>query len=84
MSYTKAAISEVGPLLWITCRDFFSLRLPLGIKKALSDEAKSADTSTDEPRLFLHAGLIFLPRLTLARVFADDASVTNLDDIQEW
>lgn len=59
-------------------------QLPLWIKEAPSDEAKSAYTSTDESCLFLHAGLIFLSRLTAACVFADEASVTNLDDIQEW
>lgn len=59
-------------------------QLPLWIKEAPSDEAKSAYTSTDELCLFLHAGLIFLSRLTVACVFADEASVTNLDDIQEW
>lgn len=84
MSHTKAAVSEVGyPLMDDVQGFFFSLHLPLGIKKAPSDETKSAYTSTDEPCLFLHAGLIFLHRLTVACVFTDEASVTNLDDIQE-
>lgn len=63
---------------------FFPLhQLPLGIKEAPSDEAESACTSADELCLFLHAELIFLPRLTVACIFADEPSGTNLDDIQE-
>lgn len=58
-------------------------QLPLGIKDAPFDEAESACTSADETCLFLPTELIFLPRLTVACIFTDEASGTNLDYIQE-
>lgn len=58
-------------------------QLPLGIKEAPFDEAESACTSADERCLFLPTELIFLPRLTVACIFTDEASGTNLDYIQE-
>lgn len=59
-------------------------QLPLQIKEAPSDEVKSAYISTDEPCLFLHAGLIFLAcPLPPPPTPANETLVTHFDDIRD-